>query len=109
LRDDELNGYYLTEEQNGIVRIFPGSEKLRYLIPFHPPEEAVELLACLRSSERNKLAVMADDGEKFGVWPETFHTVYEEGWLERFFTLLEQSSDWLETTTFTGYLAKEPA
>ena len=51
---------------------------------------------------------MADDGEKFGVWPETYHTVYEEGWLERFFTLLEQNSDWLETTTFAEYLAKEP-
>ena len=109
LRDDELSGYYLTEEQNGIVRIFPGSEKLRYLIPFRPPEEAIELLAGLRSTERNKLAVMADDGEKFGVWPETFRTVYEEGWLERFFTLLEQNSDWLETATFTEYLAKEPA
>jgi alpha-amylase len=109
LRDDELSGYYLTEEQNNIVRIFPGSEKLRYLIPFHPPEDAVELLAGLRSTERNKLAVMADDGEKFGVWPETFRTVYEEGWLERFFTLLERNSDWLETATFTEYLAKEPA
>ena len=43
LRDDELDGYYLTEEQNGIVRIFPGSERLRYLIPFHPPEETIEL------------------------------------------------------------------
>ena len=51
---------------------------------------------------------MADDGEKFGVWPETYHTVYEEGWLERFFTLLEQNSEWLETTTFSEYLTKEP-
>ncbi len=52
---------------------------------------------------------MADDGEKFGVWPETFHTVYEEGWLERFFTLLEENSEWIETTTFAEYLKKEPA
>ena len=45
LHDDELDGYYLTEEQDGLVRIFPGSEKLRYLIPFHPPEETIEYLA----------------------------------------------------------------
>jgi len=108
LRDDELDGYHLTEEQDGVLRMFPGSEKLRYLIPFHPPEEAIELLAGLRSADRNRLAVMADDGEKFGVWPETYHTVYEEGWLERFFTLLDQNSGWLETTTFAGYLSKEP-
>ncbi len=108
LHDSELDGYYLTEEQDGVVRIFPGSEKLRYLIPFHPPEETIALLSGLRSTERNRLAVMADDGEKFGIWPETYHTVYEEGWLERLFTLIEQSSDWLETATFSEYLKKEP-
>ncbi|HXY55057.1 MAG TPA: alpha-amylase/4-alpha-glucanotransferase domain-containing protein [Nitrospirota bacterium] len=109
LRDDDLDGYYLTEEQDGVVRIFPGSEKLRYLIPFHPPEETIAFLSGLRSTERNRLAVMADDGEKFGVWPETYHTVYEEGWLERFFTLIEQNTEWLEPTTFSEYIAKEPA
>ncbi|HWR73957.1 MAG TPA: alpha-amylase/4-alpha-glucanotransferase domain-containing protein, partial [Nitrospirota bacterium] len=108
LRDDELDGYYLTEEQDALVKIFPGSERLRYLIPFHQPEETIELLSGLRSTERNRLAVMADDGEKFGVWPETYKTVYEEGWLDRFFTLLEQNSEWLETTTFSGFIAKEP-
>jgi hypothetical protein len=108
LHDDELDGYYLTEEQDSLIRIFPGSEKLRYLIPFQRPEQAIELLSCLRSTERNRLAVMADDGEKFGVWPETYRTVYEEGWLERFFTLIEQNGEWLETTTFSEYLGKEP-
>lgn len=107
LRDDELDGYYLTEEQDGVIRIFPGSEKLRYLIPFHPPEETINLLSGLRSTERHRLMVMADDGEKFGIWPQTYHSVYEEGWLERFFALLDQNADWLETTTFSEYLKKE--
>ncbi len=107
LHDDELDGYYLTEEQNSVIRIFPGSQKLRYLIPFHPPQETIDFLGGLRSTGRNRLAVMADDGEKLGVWPETYRTVYEEGWLDRFFTLLEQNAAWLETTTFSGYLAKE--
>ena len=109
LRDPDLDGYYLTEELGGLIRIFPGSEKLRYLIPFHRPEETIEFLATLKSTERNRLAVMADDGEKFGVWPETHKTVYEEGWLERFFALLEQNNEWLETTTFAEYLRMEPA
>jgi hypothetical protein len=106
--DDELDGYYLTEEQNKSIRVFPGSERLRYTIPFRGPEETIGLLAGLRSTERNRLMVMADDGEKFGVWPETYHSVYEEGWLERFFSLIEQNSEWLETTTFAEYLTKEP-
>ncbi len=108
LHDDELDGYYLTEEQNGMVRVFPGSERLRYLIPFHAPEETLEYLATLRSPSRYRLAVMADDGEKFGVWPETYRTVYEEGWLDRFFTLIEQNSEWLETTTFSEFADQQP-
>ena len=108
LRDEELDGYYLTEEQESVVRIFPGSERLRYLIPFHRPEETIELLAGLRSTARSRLAVMADDVEKFGVWPETYKTVYEEGWLDRFFGLLGENSAWLETTTFSEFMAKEP-
>ncbi|MFA5073116.1 MAG: alpha-amylase/4-alpha-glucanotransferase domain-containing protein [Nitrospirota bacterium] len=110
LHDDELDGYYVTEEQNHFVKIFPGSEKLRYLIPFRMPEETIELLKGLRSSDNcNRLMVMADDGEKFGVWPETYRSVYEEGWLDRFFSIIEQNSEWLETTTFSEYLQKEPA
>ena len=109
LRENDLDGYYLTEEQGDLIKIFPGNEQLRYLIPFRRPEETIDFLASLKTPGRNRLAVMADDGEKFGVWPETYHTVYEEGWLERFFTLLEQNSQWLETTTFADYIRKEPA
>jgi len=107
LRDEDLDGCYLTEEQDSTLYMFAGSERLRYLIPFHPPEETIALLSGFRSTERNRLMVMADDGEKFGVWPETYHSVYEEGWLDRFFTLIEQNADWLETTTFSEHLEKE--
>ncbi len=109
LHDEELDGYYLTEEQDSVLRVFPGSERLRYLIPFHSPQDTIDFLGCLRSPERCRLAVMADDGEKFGIWPETHRTVYEEGWLDRFFTLIEENGAWLATTTFSEFLAKEPA
>jgi alpha-amylase len=108
LRDPDLDGYYLTEEQDGLIRVFPGNERLRYLIPFHRPEETIEFLTTFRSASRNRLIAMADDGEKFGIWPETHRTVYEEGWLERFFSLLEQNADWIETTTFSDVLRAEP-
>lgn len=109
LREPELDGYYLTEEQEGVLRVFPGSERLRYLIPFRPVEEVMDFLAGLRSASRLRLAVMADDGEKFGVWPHTYKSVYEDGWLERFFGAIEQNSEWLETTTFSEFISREPA
>ncbi len=94
LREEDLYGYYLTEEEGKILKVFPGSETLRYIIPFHPPEETLEYLSRLRGSSR--AAIFADDGEKFGVWPYTYHSVYEEGWLERFFQLIGENLDWIE-------------
>jgi len=65
LRDEDLSGYYLTEEEGKVLKVFPGSETLRYIIPFHPPEETLEYLARLRGSSH--AAIFADDGEKFGI------------------------------------------
>ena len=108
LRDGELTGYFLTEEQGAVLKVFPGSEKLRYILPFKEPEAAIQHLRELPDAGENTLAVMADDGEKFGVWPGTFHWCYEEGWFKRFAEALEDNRDWLETTTFGEYIKNEP-
>ncbi len=108
LRGKALYGYYLTEEKGRIVKVFPGSERLRYLIPFRPVEEVLEFLQSVRESGENPLAIMGDDGEKFGVWPETYHSVYEEGWLRSFFEALEQNQDWIETRLFSEVIDTRP-
>ena len=33
LTEDQLHGYYITEDDTKLVAVFPGSERLRYLIP----------------------------------------------------------------------------
>lgn len=103
LEDQDLLGYYITEEDGNTVSVFPGSEKLRYLIPFRSVEETIAYFREMSTQGGNPLLTMADDGEKFGVWPETYKHCYEDGWLDRFFTALEDNSDWLETTTFSRY------
>ena len=37
--------------------------------------KTIEFLSGLRSDERNRVAVIADDGEKFGAWPNTYEHV----------------------------------
>lgn len=101
LREEDLFGYYLTEEEGKVLKVFPGNETLRYIIPFHPPEETLEFLSRLRGS--SKAAIFADDGEKFGIWPYTYHSVYEEGWLERFFRLIGENLDWIEPMPLGTY------
>jgi alpha-amylase len=105
LGEKDLHGYYLTEEDGKSLKVFPGSETLRYLIPFHPPEETLEYLLPLRGSSR--AAIFADDGEKFGIWPYTYHSVYEEGWLERFFELIGKNLDWTEPMPLGAFAIRE--
>jgi alpha-amylase len=47
----------------------------------------------------------ADDGEKFGSWPETYENIIEKGWFEEFFVKIEEAGDWLRTETFSEFLA----
>jgi alpha-amylase/alpha-mannosidase (GH57 family) len=105
LKEEDLYGYYLTEEDGKVIKVFPGSETLRYIIPFHPPEETIEYLSRLRGS--SCAAIFADDGEKFGIWPYTYHSVYEEGWLDRFFQLIGENLDWIEPMPLGAYAIRE--
>lgn len=109
LAASELHGYFLTEEQNATVGAFPISQRLRYAIPFQDPEETIKILRAAGESGEQPVMVMMDDGEKFGLWPGSWeHCFGREKWLERFFTALEDNSDWLETTTFGEVFHRSP-
>ena len=79
----DLHAPFWTESDGKRVALFPIDERLRYLIPFRAPEETAEYLRRLRGAG-HRLAVLADDGEKFGGWPGTREWVYDRGWLDRF-------------------------
>jgi alpha-amylase len=96
LKEEQLYGTYVTEEAGKTVTLMPILEKLRYLIPFGEPEKVIDFLSQAASRHPGGLAIYADDGEKFGIWPDTHKHCYLDGWLEKFFTLLEKNSDWLE-------------
>ena len=83
--DDQLDGYFMTEDDGQMLAIFPGSERLRYTIPFAAPEETIDYLGQLAEQQPEAVVVFGDDGEKFGTWPETKKHVYDDGWLARFF------------------------
>ena len=103
-----LLGYYLTEKEGHPLAIFPISKDLRYLIPFRVPEELIGFLARLGERGGEVAVTYADDGEKFGLWPDTYKWVYEEGYLERVFAVLGRESSWLRLQTFGEYLDAHP-
>lgn len=99
VRGDDLFGYYLTEDEGRLLKIFPGSETLRYTVPFQEPHATYEFLRRLAERRPGATVVFADDGEKFGSWPETYDHVYTRGWLNRFCDMILGNRDWLEVTT----------
>jgi 4-alpha-glucanotransferase len=98
---ESLHGYYVTEDEGELVSIFPGSEQLRYCIPFQEPDATIRYLEGISESHENAIVVFGDDGEKFGTWPNTFKHVYENGWLRRFFDALTYHREWLRTSTIS--------
>ncbi len=98
--DDDLGGYFVTEDEGVPLKLFPISKRLRYLIPFAEPSETLDHLRTLAERGDDLVAVFGDDGEKFGVWPGTHKHVYEDGWLDRFLQALSDNSDWLRLSTF---------
>ncbi|HNR62792.1 MAG TPA: DUF1926 domain-containing protein [Thermotogota bacterium] len=107
--EDELNGYYITEDQGNLLKVFPINKTLRYLIPFDEPEATIRFLQERASENGDNMYLMFDDGEKFGVWPETYEKTYQEKWLETFFRLLEENKDWLTTMTCREFIqSKKP-
>jgi alpha-amylase len=111
MRAESLDGYYLTEDQGERLAIFAGSQRLRYTIPWL---DAGDLMAELRRNAETATSeapylVLGDDGEKFGAWPTTYTHVWEQGWIESFFTALEDAGEWLETVTPGAYMAAHQA
>ena len=99
--EEELYGYFVTEDDGKMLKVFPISEKLRYTIPFAAPEETIEWLREVNEKQPEAVVAFGDDGEKFGTWPESKKHVYEDGWLVRFFELLTEHQDWIRTVTFS--------
>ncbi len=95
-KEEALQGYFLTEDSGNELAIFPISKKLRYLIPFKTINEIESYLKNL------DFGVIFDDGEKFGLWPKTYHWVYEKEWLKNFFYILEKNNS-IHPVTFNDF------
>jgi 4-alpha-glucanotransferase len=102
---EELFGAYIAEDRGQSVWLFPGQKALRYFIPFGKVTDVIKYLRDASAVHPAGMAAMGDDMEKFGVWPGTNAHCYKDGWLEDFFTALEENSSWLRVATPAEYLA----
>ena len=108
LEPEALYGYYQTESLGRWVRVIPGLKILRYSLPWKPVGETLEMLRGIAEAHPDSLAAMGDDLEKFGGWPQTHHWVYEQHWLEDFFSAIEANRSWLDCPRASHYLDSHP-
>lgn len=117
LIDDEVfhrNGFseaqtrcaYLTEYAGLPLRLLPISHTLRYTLPTKP---IPEVLATFRDMvlQGAEVLIYAEDGERYGNWPGTFHYLYgEEAYLDNLFGAIEAADDEF-TTMLPGTFARD--
>ncbi len=108
LEPNQLTGPFVTENEGHLVTLLPIQKRLRYLIPFGAVEEVIAELKLQAERNSSGLAVYADDGEKFGVWPKTYQHCYEKEWLRRLFEAFEKNSDWLEVISLGEAARSKP-
>ncbi|MDP2682847.1 MAG: DUF1926 domain-containing protein [Deltaproteobacteria bacterium] len=104
LRKEQLTGYYVTEDLGKTLKVFPGSERLRYIIPFETVDKFLENIRWVETLGPNPAAIFADDGEKFGTWPGTHQWVYKEEWLKKFLEAVVENKELVKPVTFSEYI-----
>jgi 4-alpha-glucanotransferase len=113
LEEQDLYGYYATEDQSSALKVYATSQLLRYTIPWRPVRETIDNLRALSTPDGSRIAVMGDDGEKFGSWPETSRYCWgadgRSGWVDEFFNALAENRSWLHMTLLSEYARDYPA
>lgn len=81
--EGRLHEIFRTEGAGREINLLPIHERLRYLVPFQPAEAVDGYFRDLHGGGI-PMAILADDGEKFGGWPGTYRRVWEQGWFAEF-------------------------
>ncbi|GAB4545872.1 MAG: DUF1926 domain-containing protein [Anaerolineae bacterium] len=111
-KDHDLFGYYFTEEAGFPLAVFPSLTHLRYAIPAQPVENILDWLRDQTLQQRSthqppRLALMADNGEKFGTFPGAYEHCWGDGrYIETLFTSLAANKEWLRTITPGEFMAR---
>jgi 4-alpha-glucanotransferase len=102
--EEALFGYFITERLEKKLKVFPIDRFLRYSIPFKQPVETINYFKEKTDRIGQAAFVYGDDGEKFGLWPDTYKWVFEEKWLRNFIEAVLKES-WIKTTHPSEYIA----
>ena len=105
IREEALWGPYTTDDQGKVLTVYGTEQGLRYRIPFSSVDSVITHLRDHATEAGDRVGTMGDDGEKFGAWPTTYEHCWTNGWVDQFFSALEENAEWLHTVTPSRWLA----
>jgi alpha-amylase len=96
---DDVFGYYLTEYDGRLLKVFAAAGTLRPSIPLAEPQATFEYLRWVAQTRPGSTVVLAVEGEKLRAGPGILDHVETHGWLERFCEMIVANRGWIEPTT----------
>lgn len=112
LREEDLSGHYLTEEQGYPLALLPISRQVRGMIPFRNVDVVMAYLRGIAERPLGDnpppLVLLGDDGEKFGLWQGSYKRCWTDRYIDDLFDALA-SANWIEMVRPGDYVARFPA
>ncbi len=83
----------ITEDQGKIINVFPISSEFHSLIPYESPEKVIQTIIDYGAKRDTVVLSILESGENYGLRNKTGKICYQDGWFERFFTLLIENDN----------------
>jgi alpha-amylase len=90
IEEKDLYYPYMTEDQGKTLFVMPLSEQLRLRLGRARPEDLLEFIASRRTDGENRLIVLIENGEVFGLHRGSQTRYYRNKWLESFIQLVQK-------------------
>ncbi|MEM9445328.1 MAG: alpha-amylase/4-alpha-glucanotransferase domain-containing protein [Verrucomicrobiota bacterium] len=103
-KENELNGAFVTEHLGHPIYLFPNDTNILKRMPFGKVDDLLIYLRRVANRRNEQTFTAADIAERWGVWPGTFDSVHQSGYLSELFTTLSDASGWLKLIRFKDYL-----
>jgi len=83
----------ITEDQGKIINVFPISSEFHSLIPYERPEKVIQTIIDYGAKRGTVVLSILESGENYGLRNKTGKICYQDGWFERFFSLLIENKN----------------
>ncbi len=87
----------ITEDQGKALVVYPVATSIARMVPSESPQRVADHLLSLASHDEELVAVLFDEGERYGMLNKRGKRLFKDGWFDLFFSIVENKREWIET------------